>query len=416
MKLCMVSATYPDIHCGVGDFVGVLCPRLAQEGIDVHVLTSRDPRVRPSEENPRVHPTLEAWGWRQAPALIRAVQELRPDLVHIQYETLMYRRSPMIELFPLLLKRAGFRGPVIFSPHEFHGPHLFTSRGLRADLQAMNPRYLPTFVGRGEFLWELRCRAMVQQSDVVAVTNEPLLEHLRREFPSRARRIVLTPLSSIVPDHSGGEDRGETRRRLGLAPGEVLLVYFGFLRPEKRVEMVLDAFSSLAHEALPVRLLVIAGQGGVGDSYESYRTSLRQRFASLGADGRAHWYDYVPYDELATLLQAADVAVLPIAGGVSWRRSSFLACLRHGLAVVTTRGEHTPPEVEDREHALLVPPDDQEALTGALRQVIADGDLRHRLRAGAQTLFKRRDWNQVVKSNLETYELALRTRGGKGTR
>ncbi len=414
MRVCLVSATYPDIHCGVGDFLGVLAPRLAQEGVDVNVLTSRDPRVRASSTNPRVLPTIESWGLAQAPALVKAVKTLQPDLVHIQYETHMYQRGPMIEFAPFLLKRAGYRGPIIFSVHEYHGPHLFSSRGLWEDLKAMNPRHLRRFFGRGEFLWELRCRAMILQSDVITATNEPMLAHLRREFPSRADRVVLTPLSSIVPERVGGEDRQQVRERLGIAPDEVLLVYFGFLRPDKRVEMVMEAFVALAHEHLPVRLLVIAGKGDVGDPYEDYRAMLRQRFETLGTDGRASWCDYLPYEELASHLDAADVAILPLADGVQWRRSSFLACLRHSLAIVTTRGDRTPLEIREGEHALLVPPDDLSALLEAARRLVEDAALRQRLRVGARALYERRSWTQVVKSNLETYDLALALqRGGR---
>jgi glycosyltransferase involved in cell wall biosynthesis len=89
-----------------------------------------------------------------------------------------------------------------------------------------------------------------------------------------------------------------------------------------------------------------------------------------------------PRERVLRFLSGATVSVL----SSSWENlpHSAVEALAVGTPVVSTAVGGVPEVVHDRENGLLVPPDDPEALAGALRELLADDALRARLAAAAQ--------------------------------
>jgi len=98
--------------------------------------------------------------------------------------------------------------------------------------------------------------------------------------------------------YGASRDRAESRRRLGIGEEERVLGFFGAVRPYKELGALVDAF-----EGLEDARLLVAGR------FFPECAGLAER---LGADSRAIVRDeHVPDHEVAGLLAAMDVVVLP---------------------------------------------------------------------------------------------------------
>ncbi|MCX6023909.1 MAG: hypothetical protein NTZ05_19705, partial [Chloroflexi bacterium] len=72
------------------------------------------------------------------------------------------------------------------------------------------------------------------------------------------------------------------------------------------------------------------------------RSDLIELIRQLRLGGNTTWTGHLPLPEVSAHLLAADAAVLPFTDGASFRRTSLLAMLAHGLPLVTTSPEHGP--------------------------------------------------------------------------
>jgi glycosyltransferase involved in cell wall biosynthesis len=116
---------------------------------------------------------------------------------------------------------------------------------------------------------------------------------------------------------------------------------------------------------------------------EAHRNLAR----SLGLEESVAIPGFVP--DSFSYLRHADLFVLPSLEEGSGSLS-LIEALQAGTPVVASSVDGIPEDVTDGLDALLVPPNDAEALAGALRRLIVDGDLRERLRRRGRETFCRR--------------------------
>lgn len=162
--------------------------------------------------------------------------------------------------------------------------------------------------------------------------------------------------------------------RLGLEPGRVLL-FVSRLEPDKRVDLLLQAFSMLAPR-VPRLQLVIVGGG-------TEREKLQQHAQALGVAGRSLFLGAV-YDErvLAGIFASANVFVYPVAVGLS-----ILHALNYGLPVITSDNPdcHNPEfdVLTPGENSVLYRHDDVGDLAAQIERVVRDRTLQTHLAEGA---------------------------------
>jgi len=119
-----------------------------------------------------------------------------------------------------------------------------------------------------------------------------------------------------------------------------------------------------------VRLLVLGRHGD--------EAAIPLRAALVGSNVELEAYGVLPTDEIERRLSEADV-LLFVRGGISSRRSSAMAGIICGLAVVGYSGSETGPPVTDA-GVMLAPEGNINALSEALGRVLKDDALRTDLR------------------------------------
>jgi glycosyltransferase involved in cell wall biosynthesis len=183
------------------------------------------------------------------------------------------------------------------------------------------------------------------------------------------------------------------RRDLGLAAEDRVVLYVGFSTPRKGVETLVRALPFLPSEA---KLLV------VGKWETGYREKVMR---ALGPHSdRLLELGYVPDADLPGLYALADVFVFPsLLEGFGLPPVEAMAC---GCPIVATTVGSLPEVVG--EAGLLVPPQEPQALAGAILSLLDDDLLRRDLgEKGRRRAVSSFDQAQMVARTVEVYDAFL---------
>jgi glycosyltransferase involved in cell wall biosynthesis len=212
-----------------------------------------------------------------------------------------------------------------------------------------------------------------------AIVHNPV-PHERRPLDRQLTRWVLGLVSGAVV-HS--ESSLEEIRQLGiqapvarvpfppallLAPTELppappyRLLFFGFVRAYKGLDVAIDALGQLVRRGRPVRLTIA---GGFWEPVEPWR----QRIVAAGLQNHVELRPrYVPDQEVPGLLATHHVVLAPYRTATQ----SAIVPLAHaaGRPVVASRVGGVGEQVTDGRNGVLVPPNDPAALAEGIEQVL----------------------------------------------
>jgi glycosyltransferase involved in cell wall biosynthesis len=184
---------------------------------------------------------------------------------------------------------------------------------------------------------------------------------------------------------------------------EFIIVHFGYLYPDKGIEVLLKAFKIICGRKTNVRLLTV-GDEPPASANPLYVQQLREWVKQPELEGKIIWTGNFTWNsnEASLYLRAGDTCVLPFTSGVSLNRSSVAAAAVHGLPIITTKGRHLESAFVDHKNVLLCQPNDDKALAEAIESLIADPELRQRLSAGATELADRWfSWDKALAGTIE---------------
>ncbi len=208
---------------------------------------------------------------------------------------------------------------------------------------------------------------------LVVVTSPATGRRLAAFGVSTDRVLVVEPgTEPAVPARGsgGGSDRA----------GSVHLLCVATLIPRKGHDLLLRALADLAD--LPWRLTCV----GSGDLHPPTTAALLQLVRERGLEHRVVFAGEVGGEHIDACYDAADVLVMPTR--YEGYGMAVAEALARGLPVVSTV-TGAIGDLVGADAGLLVPVDDQAALTAALRTVISDPGVRARLRDGALRMRER---------------------------
>ena len=172
----------------------------------------------------------------------------------------------------------------------------------------------------------------------------------------------------------------EYRARFGVGPGDLLVTYIGRIAREKNLELLLDAWETLA----PVRggaQLVLVGRGPLEDEIR------RREIAAVHVTGLLQGH------ELSAAYASADLFTFP--SPTETFGNSLLEAMGSGLPSLVAASGGVLEFSEHGDNAWLVAPDSVEAIEEGLERLFTDSALRRRLTQGALRTARERDWDRV---------------------
>ena len=177
----------------------------------------------------------------------------------------------------------------------------------------------------------------------------------------------------------------EAKRQLGLE-GKKVLLFFGFIRGYKGLDVLLEAVRSLPED--DNYHLVI-----VGEFYED-QARYREALDALHAEKRLTLVDrYVPNEEVGVYFSAADLVMVPYLSATQ----SGVIQIAYGFLkpVVATTVGGIPEVVEEGGTGYLVPPKDPAAMAAAIRRYFESTD-RAAMRERIVVENEKYSWDRMV--------------------
>ena len=145
-------------------------------------------------------------------------------------------------------------------------------------------------------------RRAVRSFEKVVVFSETMATLLRENHPAAVLPVRVTPGINLNRFRPVG-DRSEARQRLGWPVTGPLILTVRRLVPRMGVDMLIEAFASIAGE-FPGSRLLIGGDGPL-------RGDLDRLAGTLGMADRITFLDYIPFERLPAAFGAADLVAMP---------------------------------------------------------------------------------------------------------
>jgi glycosyltransferase involved in cell wall biosynthesis len=295
--------------------------------------------------------TVSTWHLYKSRNLLKQVLDLKVDAIHIQYPAAVYGRGLAPQGLALLSRL--LKIPLVITVHEYSQTHPLRRIAI----------------------------APFSSADALIFTNSFELEYFCRRYPWTRGKSTVIPVGSGVPYL---ESRNEN---------EFEVILFGLIRPNKGIEDFLDLAARSLQEGQPFQFLLIGSpQLGERPYFEAVKNRLKV-FSNVKLESDLN------SDQVAQRLSRARFAYFPFPDGASERRTSLLAAMGNGILVLTTKGEHTP---SDLEHAVRFVSDPEEALS-QLKLLIKSAQVRENLRKESLQFVKRFSWQSIAEKHLEVY-------------
>ena len=292
---------------------------------------------------------LEPWSLQTILEIRRKYAGRKQTVFHLQYPSLQMGNSLSPALLPLLL-------PNLFvTLHEFR---LFSL-----------PRKL-IFLSHA---------ALARQ---IIFSNDEERALFERYFPFSKRRLSVIPIGNNIPPLFPHAPAGERLR----------LVYFGQIARGKGIEEFVETARKIRAAGWDADISMI---GALLEDHVDIAQLVRDAAKTLDVSLQLN----LPSDEVSRLLAQADAAFLPFPDGVTDKRGSAIACLAHGVGLITTHTEKTPEWLRTVSHSAENPDEAFDVLSR-----IRDGRLAMQPDPGRLTEeMKARDWTAIAERHCALY-------------
>lgn len=230
---------------------------------------------------------------------------------------------------------------------------------------------LPEFAKR----WPKRITSLLASARTVTVPSSYMLERMRQFRED----MILLPNPLFTNDY-------RFRLRLKLAPKLVWLRAFHRIYNPSLAPKVI----ALLIDDLPDSTVMMIGPSKGDGSLEL----MQQVAANLGVTAKVILAGKVPKEDIYDWLDKGDIFLNTT--NVDNTPISILEAMACGLCIVSTNVGGIPYVLEHEYDALLVAPDDPEAMAAAVRRILNDSDFAQQLSLNARKKVEQFDWSVIL--------------------
>jgi glycosyltransferase involved in cell wall biosynthesis len=205
-------------------------------------------------------------------------------------------------------------------------------------------------------------RVIGRRADVMVAVSTRDQERMTSIEHVPAGKTVFIPNAYMPP--LGEQPDGDLRSELGLDRDTPLAGTMVVLRPQKALDVLIDAFA-IVSERLPEAHLAIAGYGQMAEVWQAHARAI-------GVADRVHWLGI--RTDGAVVRDALDVAVM--SSDFEGTPLFAFECMAAHLPMVVTDVGGQRDIFESGTSALLVPPQDPAAMAEALEELLRSPERR----------------------------------------
>ncbi len=388
MKILIASDTYYPSVNGASYFTQRLATMLAKRGHQVSVIapseTIKDTKtIRegvtiygvPSIKVPRIK------NFRISPltfvqrAILRHVQEIKPDIIHIQNHFMIGKG---------VLKAAQkFNIPIVGTNH-------FMPENLIHYLHL--PR--PAEEQMKKFGW----RQFLQVYDKLDAVTSPTETAAKLTQKSGLKQKVRAISCGIdLVRFNPRNDGAYLKDRYKIPKDHLIILYVGRLDQEKRIDLMFQAMPEVLKKINKAHL-VLAGTGQL-------RSELEDMAKKMGIEESVTFTGFVPDEDLANLYRMADLFLM--AGIAELQSIVTMEAMASGKPVVAVNAVALPELVHDGENGYLFPEDNAPVLADRIIKILSDDKLRQKMGAKSLEIIQYHDINKSMERFEALYKEAI---------
>jgi glycosyltransferase involved in cell wall biosynthesis len=297
------------------------------------------------------------------------------DVVHIQHEYSIYKFD---ERLPSVLQtlRAGTKK--IITIHCVR-PAQFSERGATDE----------DFAAR---------IAMLADEVVVHV---PAQEAILTRLAVSPKKIHVIPHGTELSD----QDKGDSRKRLGLPLDAKILLMFGFIKRHKNVHIVLDALVEILRKLTDVHLFIAGGLApNASKTDRDYLEFVDKRIEELNLQKNVIYpKEFFPNEDVPYLLRASDIVLFPYYEEDRSASGSFHLAIGAKRPAIASR----IPKFEELRNIcddLLVLPFNSSGIAGIAFRLFEDREFRRYVVNRIEEYRNLTSWQAVARRHLELYK------------
>jgi len=299
--------------------------------------------------------------------LFNLINKNKPRIVHYQF----FRRQEDI-IFLLFLKLTGIK--IVYTAHNIL-PH---------------ERTMVDF-----YLYKL----VYFISNEIIVHSEFIKNKLVNAFKVSPKKVNVI--------HHGNFDiylpkknisKSEARLKLNLNETNDVILFFGYIREYKGLDLLLKAIP-IAMQKNPNLKLIIAGMPANPELKERYTKTIE----SLNSKEQIIYeFSFIPSDDIAGYFSASDLVILPYKN----IDHSGIVHLAYSFAkpILATNVGDFSEIIEEKKSGFLIEKDDYEKLADAIYNAFADKDILVRMGLYAKELNRTKySWDEIGKKTVDLY-------------
>lgn len=309
MRLCIITGSYPPVKCGIGDYTHTLSNHLlaATEDIDLHIISPDISYKTP--DTATIHNCIPKWNLKGGLKVIKLVRNLKPDIIHLQYQTPPGNKNITINLLPLIFRLFGCI--VVSTIHEY----TYTSRKFKS-----------------------RNLLNILFSNYCIIPDPVYKKDINRIFPRK--NIEFIPVSPDIPQISiSNDERNRIRESLTFGkPKSYIIGYFGFVYQQKNIKALIDLHAAINKDK-DCYLVFMADL----DPDIPHHLEIQNHIKKQSNKEKICFTGYLDKKILSKYIQSADCMVFLFKDGISPRNTSFIAAAYQARMVIATDSQHPMP-------------------------------------------------------------------------
>lgn len=346
MKIVLIGPVYP-YRGGIAHFTTALAEELKQSGHSVDIVSYKwqypaflypgksDKDLSPNRPKPNASyllSSLNPCDWRKT---FKRIQDLKPDLVIFQWWVSIW--APAYHFLFKKLNKAKIPFKVLV-----HNTYPHESKGLDK---------------------KLALYALKHATDYITMTQREADKLETLLGGNITVQTVAHPIYQAFP--SSGMSQAEAKENLGLDINTPVILFFGFVRAYKGLDLLLEAIALLKQRHVPMQLLV------AGEFWEDQQRYAKQ-IDTLGIKDIVKVVpDYIPDDYASQYFEASDCFVAPYRDAT--QSGSVKLALGYALPVVVTDVVADDFLKSMKDDCWIVPVEDVVALSDALEACLKKG-------------------------------------------
>lgn len=301
IKIAIISADYPDIISGIGDYSAILFKEFRKHTFQTYLITTKHELISNNIDTLNVN-----WDYNGLINIYSFIKRNNIKLVIIQYPGILYGKYNLfIHFLCFYLRIKGLK--VITTLHEFSNVN---------------------------FLRRVSELIFLFFSQKTIITNKYELKNTLMYFIPQKSIEIIPIFPNIIIEKCLSDKESNS------------VLYFGMIYNNKKLDKVLETMNVI-DKIYPHRFN-FRFVSGVHMNQKSYFNNIYED--ANKSLTKSDWYINLPSDEIVTHLENTFIAVLFFNDGLSVRRGSALALIAAGVPLITNKGKYSSDfsDLEDK--------------------------------------------------------------------